>query len=84
MKSIFERSHVPNKKTDRFDFEMKFAKALITTDLPRVSSIIRGIEKQAALGSPDSEYLLTIAHVMREKIASDVAHLLKQARSPLS
>ena len=59
--------------------EMKYAEYVFNTELPRISNIISGLEKQAALGSSDSEYLLTLAHVMREKVASDAAYLLKQA-----
>tara|TARA_B100000073_G_C23726985_1_gene569577 strand:- start:252 stop:881 length:630 start_codon:yes stop_codon:yes gene_type:complete len=59
--------------------ELKVANLLFDLELPRVSRIVSSLEKQAMMGSSDSEYLLAMAHLMREKIASEAAAIIKQA-----
>lgn len=58
---------------------LKYAEYMFNYELPRVSQIVSSLEKQAALGADDSEYLLAVAHAMREKIASEAAQLIKEA-----
>ena len=59
--------------------EMKYAEYVFNYELPRIASIAASLEKQASLGASDTEYLLAMAHVMREKIASEAARLIKEA-----
>ena len=58
---------------------LKYAEYIFSHELPRISKIVSSLEKQAALGQSDSTYLLAMAHVMREKVASEAAQLLKEA-----
>jgi len=44
--------------------------------LPRMSSLVEGLEKQAELGL-DSEYNYAMAYAIREKVASEAAEVLR-------
>lgn len=59
--------------------EMKYAEYVFNYELPRIASIAASLEKQASLGASDTDYLRVMAHVMREKIASEAARLIKEA-----
>ena len=61
------------------DGNLKYAEYILNYKLPSVASIAASLEKQASLGASDSEYLLAMAHAMREKVASEAAQLIKEA-----
>ena len=59
--------------------EQKYAEYIFNYELPRIAMIADSLEKQAALGASNTDYLRIMAHVMREKIASEAARLIKEA-----
>lgn len=65
--------------TQGADGEMKYAEYVFKYELPRIANIASSLEKQASLGASNTDYLLAMAHAMREKIASEAARLIKEA-----
>mgnify|MGYP000005827709 CR=1 FL=1 len=59
--------------------EQKYAEYILNYELPRIATIADSLEKQAALGASNTSYLRVMAHTMREKIATEVARLIKEA-----
>jgi len=59
--------------------EQKYAEYLLNYELPRIAIIADSLEKQASLGAPNTNYLRLMAHTMREKIATEVAMIIKEA-----
>lgn len=55
------------------------AEYIFNYELPRIAEIAKSLEKQAELGAANPNYLLAMAHVMREKVASEAAQLIKEA-----
>lgn len=55
------------------------AEYVFNYELPRISELVTQLEKQAELMPDNSDYLRAMAYVMREKIASEAAELLKEA-----